>query len=203
MKAVVQHRYGPADQVLAVEEIEKPTPKQNEVLVRVRAASMHADVWHVVEGVPLVSKPANLTFEQAAALPSAGLIALNNLGWADKMGQSVLINGGGGAMGTLAIQIAKAQGAHVTAVDSAEKLALMRAVGADRVIDYAKQSYLESGERYDRIVDVVGLRKPKEYRRVLTPNGRYIPIGHADYGRAPGRLGGRIVGSVPYFVGCC
>jgi NADPH:quinone reductase-like Zn-dependent oxidoreductase len=268
MKAVIQRRYGPAQDVLSVEEVERPAPKENEVLVRVRAASMHADVWHVIAGVPfllrlmggsvrrprrrvpgtdlsgvveavgsgvtrfavgdevfgesapfawmnggayaeyaavredyLVAKPANITFEQAAAIPSAGFIALNNLGWTDKTGQSVLINGSGGAMGTLAIQIAKAQGARVTAVDSAEKLATMRALGADRVIDYAKENYLEGGDRYDRIIDVVGLRKPEEYRNVLTRNGRYVPIGHADFGRAPGRLGGRIVGSVPYFVG--
>jgi NADPH:quinone reductase-like Zn-dependent oxidoreductase len=268
MKAVIQRRYGPADEVLSVEDVEKPTPQDNEVLVRVRAASMHADVWHVVEGVPfllrlmggsvrrprrrvpgtdlsgvveavgskvtrftagdevfgesapfgwmnggayaeyaavredyLVPKPAHLAFEQAAALPTAGFIALNNLGWSDKTGRSVLINGAGGAMGTLAIQIAKAQGARVTAVDSAEKLATMRALGADRVIDYAKENYLDGSERYDRIVDVVSLRKPHEYRKALTRHGRYVPIGHADYGRAPGRLGGRVVGSVPYFVG--
>jgi NADPH:quinone reductase-like Zn-dependent oxidoreductase len=268
VKAVIHRSYGPAGEVLAVEEVARPAPKDNEVLVRVRAASMHADVWHVIEGVPfllrlmgngvrkakrripgtdlsgvveavgskvtrfkvgdevfgesapfgwsnggayaeyaavredyLVSKPPNVTFEQAAAIPSAGFIALNNLGWTDKTGQSVLINGSGGAMGTLAIQIAKAQGARVTAVDSAEKLQMMRSLGADRVIDYTKENYLEGSERFDRIVDVVGLRKPKEYRNVLKPNGRYIAIGHADYGRAPGRLGGRIVGSVPYFVG--
>jgi NADPH:quinone reductase-like Zn-dependent oxidoreductase len=268
VKAVIHRSYGPAGEALAVEEVPRPAPKDNEVLVRVRAASMHADVWHVIEGVPfllrlmgngvrkpkrripgtdlsgvveavgskvtrfkvgdevfgesapfgwsnggayaehaavredyLVSKPPNVTFEQAAAIPSAGFIALNNLGWTDKTGQSVLINGSGGAMGTLAIQIAKAQGARVTAVDSAEKLQMMRSLGADRVIDYTKENYLEGSERFDRIVDVVGLRKPKEYRNVLKPNGRYIAIGHADYGRAPGRLGGRIVGSVPYFVG--
>ena len=267
MKAVVHRRYGPADEVLAVEEVDKPQPQDDEVLVRVRAASMHADVWHVIEGVPfllrlmgngvrkpklripgtdlsgvveavgknvtrfvagdavfgesarfgwmnggayaeyaavredyLVHKPENITFEQAAAIPTAGFIALNNLASTDKTGQSVLINGAGGAMGTLAIQIAKAQGARVTAVDSAEKLSMLRSLGADRVIDYAQENYLESGERFDRIVDVVGLLRPKDYRRVLTPGGQYIPIGHADYGRAPGRLGGRIVGSVPYFV---
>jgi NADPH:quinone reductase-like Zn-dependent oxidoreductase len=104
-------------------------------------------------------------------------------------------------MGTLAIQIAKAQGARVTAVDTAAKLSLMRSLGADRVIDYTKENYLAGGERFDLIMDVAGLLTPKQYEHVLRPKGRYIPIGHADYGRAPGRLGGRIVGSVPYFVG--
>jgi NADPH:quinone reductase-like Zn-dependent oxidoreductase len=267
MRAIIHSSYGPPDEVLAVEEVDRPEPKHDEVLVRVRAASLHADVWHVVAGVPLllrlmgnglgkpkhripgtdlagiveavgsavtrfavgdevfgesarfgwmnggayaeyaavredclVPKPTNLSFEQAAALPTVGFIAMNNLGPLDKTGQSILINGAGGAMGTLQIQIAKAQGARVTAVDSADKLELMRSLGADRVIDYRQENFLEGNERFDLIVDVVGLLKPKQYRHVLTPKGHYMPIGHADYGRAPGRLGGRIVGSVPYFV---
>jgi NADPH:quinone reductase-like Zn-dependent oxidoreductase len=267
MRAVVHSRYGPAEDVLSVATVAKPVPGDSEVLVRVRAASMHADVWHVIEGVPrvlrlfgnglfkpkitvpgtdlagivesagrsvtrfragdevfgesakfgwanggayaeyaavredwLVHKPANVSFEQAAAAPTAGFIALNNLRSLKRPGMKLLINGAGGAMGTLAIQIAKAKGAHVTAVDRTEKLALMQALGADRVIDYSRENYLESGERYDFILDVVALRKRREYEHVLAPGGRYLPIGHADYGRATGRLGGRIVGSLPYFV---
>jgi NADPH:quinone reductase-like Zn-dependent oxidoreductase len=149
----------------------------------------------------LVHKPANVSFEQAAAVPTAGFIALNNLRALKRPGMTALINGAGGAMGTLAIQIAKTKGAHVTAVDCAGKLELMQSLGADRVIDYARENYLEGSERYDYILDVVALRKRGEYERVLAPGGRYMPIGHADYGRAPGRLGGRVVGSLPYFIG--
>lgn len=268
MRAVIHGRYGPAGEVLSVAEIDRPVPKGNEVLVRVRAASMHADVWHVIEGVPkvlrlmgnglrrprhlvpgtdlagvveaignsvtrfkpgdevfgesanfgwmnggayaeyaavredwLVHKPANVSFEQAAAVPTAGFIALNNLRALKRPGMKALINGAGGSMGTLAIQIARASGAHVSAVDHAGKLAMMQSLGADRVIDYEKENYLDGRERYDFILDVIALRKRREYERVLAPGGRYVPIGHADYGRAPGRLGGRIVGSLPYFIG--
>jgi NADPH:quinone reductase-like Zn-dependent oxidoreductase len=149
----------------------------------------------------LVLKPANVSFEQAAAVPTAGFIALNNLRSLKRPGMTLLINGAGGSMGTLAIQIAKAAGAHVTAVDCAEKLPMIRSLGADRVIDFTKENYLEESERYDVIMDVVALRKPKEVAHLLTAGGRYTPIGHADYGRATGRLGGRIFGSLPYFVG--
>jgi NADPH:quinone reductase-like Zn-dependent oxidoreductase len=274
MNAVIHHAYGPADQVLSVEAIARPIPKDQDVLVRVRAASMHADVWHVLEGVPyvlrlmgngvrrpkipvpgtdlsgvveaigakvtrfkpgdevfgesakfgwmnggayaeyaavperfLALKPHTVTFEQAAAAPTAGFIALNSLGSADKSGLSILINGAGGAMGTLAIQIARAQGARVTAVDRADKLPMLRSRGADRVIDYATEDYLKGRERYDLIVDVVGLRRPRDYRPVLTSTGRYVPIGHWHYGRATEAaaagarwLGNRVVGNMPYFV---
>jgi NADPH:quinone reductase-like Zn-dependent oxidoreductase len=268
MRAVIHRRYGPPDEVLSVGEIDQPLPKDSEVLVHVRAASMHADVWHVIEGVPrilrlfgnglwkpklqipgsdlagvveatgkavtrfkpgdevfgesadfawknggafaeyaavredyLAVKPANVSFEQAAAVPTAGFIALNNLRSLKRPGMKLLINGAGGSMGTLAIQIAKANGAQVTAVDCAEKLAMMQSLGADRVIDYARESWLEGSERYDVIMDVVALRKRKDVEHVLTAGGRYTPIGHADYGRTRGRLGGRIVGSLPYFMG--
>ena len=114
----------------------------------------------------LALKPNNVSFEQAAAVPTAGTIALNNLGGAARpKRQTVLINGAGGCMGPIALQIAKADGAHVTAVDCAAKLPMLRSLGADHVIDYKKEDYLRSGERYDFILDVVGYPLP---RRVPT-----------------------------------
>ena len=103
----------------------------------------------------LALKPANVSFEQAAAVPTSAHRAeqLGRHGAAER--QNVLINGAGGCVGTLAIQIAKAEGARVTAVDCAEKLQMMRALGADHVIDYEKENFLRSGERYDFILDVV------------------------------------------------
>jgi NADPH:quinone reductase-like Zn-dependent oxidoreductase len=269
MKAIVHHAYGPAKQVLELREIAAPTPRSDEVLVRVRAASVHPDVWHVIEGLPyvvrlfsgvarpkqlvpgtdlsgvveavgervtrfkigdevfgestaigwanggayaeyaavpekfLVHKPANISFGEAAAVPTSGYIALSNLERLDRAtpGQNVLINGAGGCVGTLSIEIAKAKGARVTAVDRADKLEMMRSLGADRVIDYAKEDFLRSGERYDLILDVASNLSQGACQPALNEGGDYVPIGHAHFGRAPGRNGGRIVGSLPYFVG--
>jgi NADPH:quinone reductase-like Zn-dependent oxidoreductase len=146
----------------------------------------------------LAVKPANVSFEQAAAVPTAGTIALNNLGGIVRpKRRTVLINGAGGCMGPIALQIAKADGAHVTAVDCAEKLGMLRALGADRVIDYRQENYLQNGERYDFILDVVQFRYPDEYRPSLTPNGEYMPIGHAHYDDSSKRL----LGDVPRFLG--
>ena len=255
---------------MELREVDKPAVKDDDVLVRVRAASMHPDVWHVVEGLPyvlrlmgngvakpkrivpgtdlagvvesigkhvtrfkigdevfgesttfgwrnggafaeyaavpeklLALKPGNITFEQAAVVPTSGYIALSNLGGMRRLdtGRNVLINGAGGCVGTLAIQIAKSDGARVTAVDGAEKLPMMRSLGADRVIDYAKEDVLQSGELYDLILDVASNLSLDVCKDRLTPTGAYVPIGHAHYGRASGRMGGRIVGSLPYFVG--
>jgi NADPH:quinone reductase-like Zn-dependent oxidoreductase len=264
MKAVIQSGYGPFDEVLSVQDVARPVPKDAEVLVRVRAASVHPDVWHVVVGYPFVlrlmgngvltpkpipgtdvagvvesvgksvtrfkvgdevfgecamhgwinggayaeyavapqdylaMKPSNVSFEQAAAVPTAGMIALNNLGGAVRPErQTVLINGAGGCMGPIALQIAKADGAHVTAVDCAEKLPMLRALGADRVIDYRKEDYLRNGERYDFILDVAQYRYRPEYRPSLTPKGEYIPIGHAHYDNRSRR----IMGDMPRFIG--
>jgi NADPH:quinone reductase-like Zn-dependent oxidoreductase len=264
MRAVIHHAYGSPDAVLSVQDVPTPEPRDGEVLVRVRAASMHPDVWHVIAGYPFVLrlmgngvrrpkrripgtdlsgivesvgrnvtrfkpgdevfgesagfgwmnggayaelvaapqdcfvlKPKNVTFEQAAAVPTAGMIALQNLGGVTRpKGRRVLINGAGGCMGTIAVQIAKADGAHVTAVDCAEKLPMLRSLGADHVIDYQAEDYLRIGERYDLIIDVVSIRSPKEYRHALTPTGTYIPIGHAHYDdtRRP------ILGDLPLFV---
>jgi NADPH:quinone reductase-like Zn-dependent oxidoreductase len=149
----------------------------------------------------LVHKPANVSFEEAAAVPTSGYIAFNNLQPLDRRpGQNVLINGAGGCVGTLAIQIAKAKGARVTAVDRADKLELMRALGADRVVDYTKEDFLRTGERYDLILDVASNLSPDICKPSLAEKGDYVPIGHAHFGKAPGRNGGRIVGSLPYFV---
>jgi NADPH:quinone reductase-like Zn-dependent oxidoreductase len=265
VKAVVHRAYGPPEKVLYLQEVEQPVPEDGEVLVRVRAASMHPDVWHVIVGYPavlrlmgngvgrpklripgtdlsgvvesagknvtrfkagdavfgesstfawrnggayaefaavpqdfLVLKPNNVTFEQAAAVPTSGMIALQNLGGAERpRRQSVLINGAGGCMGTIAVQIAKADGARVTAVDCAEKLPMLQSLGADHVIDYKKEDYLQSGEHYDLIIDVVSVRSHDEYKHALSTSGSYSPIGHAHYDNSRRR----ILGDMPYFVG--
>jgi NADPH:quinone reductase-like Zn-dependent oxidoreductase len=269
MKAVVQSAYGPPNRVLKVCEIPRPQAADGRVLVRIRAASVHPDVWHVVTGNPLVVrlmgnglrrprfrvpgtdvagvvesvgsgvtrfkpgdevfgecashawksggayaeyasvpeeylalKPANVTFAQAATVPTSGYIALNNFLAAGALaGKNVLINGAGGCLGSLAIQIAKARGARVTAVDCAPRLEMMRSLGADRVIDYEKEDVLHSGERFDFILDVASTLWFDVCAPILTPAGVYQPIGHAHFGRATGRMGGRVVGSLPMFVG--
>jgi NADPH:quinone reductase-like Zn-dependent oxidoreductase len=251
MKAIVQDKYGSLD-VLKLREIDKPVVEDDEVLVRVRAASIHPDVWHVLTGLPyvlrimgsglrkpgnpvpgthvaglvesvgknvtrfqrgdevfgetirgyqwtnggayaeyatapefaLALKPANVTFEQAAAVPTSGLIVLLNLqGRAQvKPGQKVLINGAGGGVGTLVVQIAKAHGANVTGVDSTEKLDMLRSIGADQVIDYTREDFTQSSERYDLIVDIPGNHSLSDCRSALTSGGIYVLIGHDNYG---------------------
>jgi NADPH:quinone reductase-like Zn-dependent oxidoreductase len=262
MKAIVQDRYGSPADVLRLGDIDEPVIKDDEVLVRVHAASVHPDVWHVVRGLPyvlrlmgsgllgpkeripgtdlaglvesvggdvtrfrpgdevfgesvrgyqwrnggayaeyasvpedaLAPKPANVTFEQAASVPTSGLIVLQNLPdeGLPKPGQSVLINGAGGGVGSLAVQIAKAYGATVTGVDSAGKLELVRSLGADRVIDYTKEDFTQSGERYDLIFDIPGNRPFADCRRVLTPDGKYVLIGHDRFGQGAGRWFGSL-----------
>jgi NADPH:quinone reductase-like Zn-dependent oxidoreductase len=269
MKAVVHETYGSPDQVLKVRDVAIPAVAAGDVLVRVRAASVHPDIWHVVTGLPYVLrlmgngvrrprfqvpgtdlagvvesvgrnvtrfragdevfgestkmawknggafaeyasvpqellslKPANVTFEQAATVPTSGYIGLSNLRGAGALaGRNVLINGAGGCLGSLAIQIAKADGARVTAVDCAEKLPMMASLGADHVIDYQKQSVLHGGERYDVILDVASTLWFDVCAPILTPTGAYVPIGHAHFGKATGRMGGRIVGMLPTFMG--
>ncbi len=264
MKAIIQSKYGSIDD-LELREIDKPLVQDKDVLVRVRAASVHPDVWHVVTGLPyalrlmgagllrpknsipgtdvaghveavgkdvtrfqpgddvfgethlgsqwrnggayaeyvavpedaLALKPANVTFEQAAAVPTSGLIVLLNLrGRARvKPGQRVLVNGAGGGVGIFALQIVKAHGANVTAVDGTEKLDMLRSIGADRVIDYTQEDFTQSRERYDLIFDIPGNRSFADYRRVLSPNGTYVLIGHDHFGR----FGRRFLGSLPVF----
>jgi NADPH:quinone reductase-like Zn-dependent oxidoreductase len=124
-------------------------------------------------------KPANLTFEEAATVPQAAIMALQSLRGRGgiRRGQRVLVNGASGSMGPFAVQIAKSFGAEVTAVDSREKLDMARSLGADRVVDYAQEDYTRSGRRYDWIVDVVGNRSLLECRRALTPGGVYVMLG--------------------------
>lgn len=243
MKAIVYKEYGSPD-VLRLEEIKKPTPNDDEVLVKVHAASVNSWDWDLLRGVPfwnrlggplkpqyrilgadiagrveavgrsvtrfqpgdevfgdlcqsgwggfaeyvcacenaLILKPAGITFEEAAAVPQAGVLAIQGL--RDKRhvqpGQKILMNGAGGGVGTFAIQIAKLFGAEVTAVDSARKLELMRSLGADHVIDYACEDFTKSGQGYDLIIDVVGTRSIFDYKRALNPKGIYVMVGGSN-----------------------
>ena len=250
MRAIVQSAYGSAD-TLELCDIDAPVPAADEVLVRVRAASVHPDVWHVLTGLPyvlrlmgaglrrpknpvpgtdlagivesigadvkrfrpgdevfgetlrgmqwtnggayaelatapevaLAQKPANVTFEQAAAVPTSALIVLGNLaGTKLELGQRVLVNGAGGGVGAFALQIAKASGAEVTGVDTTSKLDLMRSLGADHVVDFTREDFTQSGERYDLVFDVPGNHSLAECRRALLPHGHYVLIGHDHFG---------------------
>lgn len=143
----------------------------------------------------LALKPADLTFAQAAAVPTFGFIALQGLRGEGQVrpGQKVLINGAGGAVSTFAAQLAKAYGAHVTGVDSTAKLDMVRAIGADRVIDYTQGDFTHSGEHYDLILDIPGNQSLSDCRRALTPKGTYVLIGHGQFGAS----GHHWMGSVP------
>ncbi|GAB4560523.1 MAG: NAD(P)-dependent alcohol dehydrogenase [Haliangiales bacterium] len=127
----------------------------------------------------LAPKPTNLSFEQAAAVPDSGMTALQGLRDLGqlKRGQSVLINGASGGVGTFAVQIARALGARVTAVCSTRHIGKLRSIGADHVVDYTREDFTQLGERYDAIFDLVGNRRLSEYRRVLAPTGIYISSG--------------------------
>ena len=268
MKAIVQDGYGPAEDVLRLAEVDKPTPAADEVLIRVHAASVHADVWHTVTGFPyvmrlmgsgysrpnnpipgsdmagivegvgtdvtqfqpgdavfgethsggmqwlnggayaeyvsaladvLARKPANITFEQAASVPTSGMIALQNLQSVGlpQPGEQVLVNGAGGDVGSIALQLAKAYGATVTAVDSAEKFDMLRSLGADHLIDSTQENFTQGSERYDLIFDVASNLRFSDCKRVLTPTGKYLVIGHDQYGTE----GRRIFGSIPKMFG--
>ena len=125
----------------------------------------------------ILSKPASLTFEQAAAIPTSALTALQGLRDVGKIkpGQKVLINGASGGVGTYAVQIAKAFGAEVTGVCSTRNLAMVRSIGADHVIDYTTQDFTQSGQNYDLILDQVANHSLADCRRSLTPQGTHIP----------------------------
>ena len=146
----------------------------------------------------LASKPNNLSFEQAAATPISGYAALQAVRDHGKIGagQRVLIIGAGGGVGTFAVQLAKAYGAEVTAVDASGKLDMLRSIGADRVVDYTREDFTESGERHDLIVDIAGTHPWSASRRALSPEGTYVLIGHDQYGAS----GHRWVGSLGRFV---
>jgi NADPH:quinone reductase-like Zn-dependent oxidoreductase len=244
MKAIVYH----LRDALKLEEIERPTPGDDEVLIKVRAASVNAldtgllrhpfmrrivsalgklknnrpgrDVAGQVEAVgsnvthfkpgdavfgwcggafaeyactsqsKLVMKPDNASFEQAAAVPVAGLTALQGLRDTGKVqpGQKVLINGASGGVGTFAIQIAKSFGAHVTAVCSPRNVDMARSLGADATIDYTREDFTKGGEHYDLIYDIVANHSFSARRRVLNPNGMCIGAGIVGLGNSVIRL---------------
>jgi len=127
----------------------------------------------------LALKPANVTFEEAAAVPLAGVTALQGLRDAGRIqpGRKVLINGASGGVGTFAVQIAKAFGTEVTAVCSTRNLDVALSIGADQVIDYSKEDFTKSGQRYDLILAVNGYHPILAYRRALNPSGRYVVAG--------------------------
>ncbi|MHC4940938.1 MAG: NAD(P)-dependent alcohol dehydrogenase [Planctomycetota bacterium] len=138
-----------------------------------------AEFVRVPETAPLVHKPPGVSFEDAASVPEAGFIALQAL--RDKAdvqaGQRVLVNGGGGGAGSFAIQLAKSRGAEVTGVDRAEKLDWMRSLGADHVVDCARQDFGGHDSHYDFVLDVVGARSIRSWKRMLRPGGLYLAAG--------------------------
>jgi len=239
MKAIVYHKYGSPD-VLKLEEVEKPTPADDEVLIKIHAVSVNRSDWEGLIGKPLYArlgglrkprrhilgsdiagrvemvgrnnqqfqlgdevfgemaeysggfaeyvcarggilalKPASMTFEEAAAIPQAGVIALQGIRDKGQVqpGQKVLINGAGGGAGTFAIQLAKLSGAEVTGVDNPAKLDFMRSLGADHVIDYTREDFAKSGEQYDLILDLVASRSVFAYPRALKPKGSCYFVG--------------------------
>lgn len=127
----------------------------------------------------LIQKPANMTFEQAASIPQAGVLAYQGLFDYGKIeaGKTILINGAGGGVGTFAIQIAKSMGAQITGVDSKDKLELLKELGADHVIDYKKDDFTKSGKQYDLIIDNVANRSLFDYKRALSPGGIFVMVG--------------------------
>ncbi len=242
MKAIVWTKYGPPD-VLQFKELNKPVPKDNEVLIKVHAATVTAgdcelrrfdipvDLWlfvriimgiikprikilgqelagevesagkkvnHLKEGDPVFAatemrlgayaeyaclpaksamaiKPVNMSYEEAATIPTGGINALHFLRKGEiRSGQRVLILGAGGSIGTYAVQIAKSYGAHITCVDSGNKLEMLLSIGSDQVIDYTKEDFTENGEIYDLIIDVVGKSSFSRNVRSLSKNGHYI-----------------------------
>jgi NADPH:quinone reductase-like Zn-dependent oxidoreductase len=238
MKAIIAMKYGSPD-VLELVDVEKPTPKDYQVLVKVHAASVNAYDWHMLEGKPFLArlmgggllkprnkmpgsdmagqveavgsnvkefrvddevfgfcvggfaeyacaredllalKPATLTFEEAAATPLAALTALQGLRDKGKIqqGQKVLINGASGGVGTFAVQIAKSFGAEVTAVCSTGKMDIARSIGADHVVDYTKEDFTRSGQRYDLILATAGHHSIFDYKRALSPKGIFVFVG--------------------------
>ena len=242
MKAIVYHEYGSPD-VLRLDEVEKPNPKDDEALVKVHAAAINfgnlvlvsgkpiftraesgwlkphkilnpgSDVAGVVEAVgknvtqfkpgdeiyadnlpggygtyaeyvcvpekEMALKPTNISFEQAAAVPQAALVALQGLRNVGQIqaGQKVMITGASGGNGTFAVQIAKAYGAEVTAVCSTRNIELVRSLGAEHVIDYTQEDFAQAGEQYHLIMAMGGYRKPSDYLQVLLPGGMFVWAG--------------------------
>src|SRR4051812_9454281 len=243
MKAIVQDKYGSPD-VLELRAIDKPVVKDDDVLVRVRAAAVNIGDWHLLRGVPyvmravsglrkprravrgldiagqveavgrkvkqfragdevfgwcrgafaeyaraaesnLLPKPANLTFEQSAAVGDSAFTALAAVRDQGKVqpGHRVLINGASGGVGTFAVQIAKSFSADVTGVCSTRNVDLVGSLGAGRVIDYTKEDFTKTERRYDVMLDLVGNRPLSDCRRALTARGTYVLVGVSDLGR--------------------
>ena len=248
MKAIVYREYGSAD-VLKFEEVPQPTPADNEVLIKVRAAAVNPLDWHMMRGVPgfvrlfaglqkpkrtrlggdmagdvvsvgtamsglkpgdgvfgavdgafaeyvcapaslVAIKPENMTYEQAAAAPIAGLTALQALRDKAKLqsGQKVLINGASGGVGTFAVQISRWMGAKVTGICSTRNVDLLREIGSESVVDYTHEDFATGDERYDVIFDLVGNRPLAEFRRVLHPTGVFIACGGGGPETSAGHL---------------
>jgi NADPH:quinone reductase-like Zn-dependent oxidoreductase len=248
MKAIVYDEYGSPD-VLELKDIDKPPVNDDEVLVRVHAASVNRLDWHLMRGSPYIArlqaglrkpkdrvlgadvagqveavgkhvtkfqpgdevfgslfghgfgafaeyvsvsddllelKPANLSFDQAAAVPVAALTALQGLRDHGRIepGHKALIIGASGGVGTFAVQIAKSFGAEVTGVCSTRNVDMVRSIGADHVIDYTQEDFTQRGQRYDLIFETAGSQSPSEIRRVLTSKGTLVLIGH---GKSEGR----------------
>src|SRR5881392_2491954 len=258
MKAIVNCEYGVGN--LQLRDLEKPSPNDNEVLVRVRAASINPVDGHLIRGAwpmrpmtgmrkpkntrfgtdfsgvveaigkdvmnfksgdevfgakngavadyicvkadrAIVTKPSNITFEQAGSVGIAGVTALQGL--RDKgniqAGQKVLINGASGGVGTFAVQIAKSFGTEVTGVCSTHNVDLVRSIGADHVIDYTKEDFTKADQRYDLIYDLVGNHTFSERRRILNPNGICVMAGLGGAGWHDGMVA-RLVGELNAYV---
>jgi NADPH:quinone reductase-like Zn-dependent oxidoreductase len=255
MKAIRKCEYGS----LTLQDVEKPIPTENQVLVKVRAASLNAADGHLLRGgfvmrpfsgmrkpkdtrfgidcagtveavgknvtqfksgdevfgaangaiaeyvcaaeKTLVTKPANVTFEEAGSVAVAGVTALQGLRDHGKIqpGQKVLVNGASGGVGTFAVQIAKAFGAEVTAVCSSRNLEQARLIGADHVIDYTKEDFTAGDQHYDMIFDNVGNHTITERRRILTPNGICVLAGMGSAGKHEGQMS-RLAGNLKAFV---
>jgi len=245
MRAIVQDQYGETPDVLRLEEIDPPQIGDEDVLLRVNAASVHIGDWHVMTGQPyllrvvgfgfrapkvrvrgmdvagtveqvgqnvtrfhvadevfgtssgsfaeytstpqdtLALKPANLTFEQAAAVPTSAVAALQALRDAGglKAGQHVLIVGASGGVGLFAVQIAKSFGAEVTGVCSTTKVDVVRSLGADHVIDYTQEDFTQSGQQYDLVLVMGGNHSLSKLKGVLRPGGTLVPVGTEEGGR--------------------
>jgi NADPH:quinone reductase-like Zn-dependent oxidoreductase len=253
MKAFVKRRYG-SPEVLRIEEIERPAPTEEQVLVRVHASAINAHDWHMVRGKPYIARlseglrrpkdpsigldvagvaeevgsavthvkpgdrvfgsrygafaeyvagrnmiamPENATFEQAAAVPTVGYTALQGLRdkGALQPGQHVLINGAGGGVGTMAVQIAKALGAEVTAVTSPRHLELARSIGADHVVDYTVDDVTNHQGRFDLVLDIGGNHSLSRLGRVLAPGGSIVLVGpgHGQWVGPIARVAGAVI----------
>ena len=264
MKAILFPQYGSPD-VLRLTEVAKPTPNENQILVKIYAAAANPLDWHRMRGEPFLArlgegffqpqnpklgadiagrveavgknvtefkpgdavlgsigsggfaeyacarekyfalKPANVTFAAAAAAPVVGFTALQGLRDTGQIqaGQKVLVNGASGGVGTFAVQIAKAYGAEVTGVCSTRNLEMVRAIGADHVIDYTREDFTRNGQQYDLIYDAIGNRSVFALRRALTPHGKCVVAGfttllrlleHALLGQLITKLGDKQIG---------